>query len=135
MAQTFTVARSGSLRQIQVGIKKPANSAGDYVVQLLRVQANGVPSQAGSDILAAVPIPDAAVKDGDTTLVANFTGPDLVAGTVLAAVVGRQAAPGANDSLIVRLRQGVACGGQLLFESDVFNEQPDLDLIVSVFVA
>ena len=134
-AQTFTASRSGTLRRIQVPIVKPANSTGDYVVQLVRV-INEVPSNEPEHVLAAVTIPDATVPEGEATLTANFAGTKLVQNTVYAAAVSRLDATGPVP-LRVHYSQEGTCAGQY-FEAagiQLFTADPPRDMIVSVFVA
>ena len=134
-AQIFTAGRSGTLRSIRVGINKPANTTGDYVVQLLQV-VNDVPSNLPPHVLAAVTVSDATVPEGEATLTANFGGTRLVQGTEYAAAVSRLG-NAAGDQLIVETRKGTICAGQFFFAADgnAFNAQPALDMVVSVFVA
>jgi hypothetical protein len=134
VAQTFTANRGGSLRLIEVAITKPPGTSGDYVVQLLTVQGNGVPSNGPAAVLAAVTIPDAGVPEGETTLSASFAGTALLANALYAAAVVRPESVGPAD-LTVRTRQGVACAGQLFAEGALFTAVPELDMIVSAFVA
>jgi hypothetical protein len=136
-AQTFVAERSGSLRQIQFGVEKRAGTAGDYVVQLLKVVA-GKPSHNPVDVLATAIVPDAAVATSDdATLTAAFAGPALVAGTEYAAAFSRPGVAFADVKVITRNDGGGACGGQLFLASGgdpFFPEIHAQDTLVSVVV-
>jgi hypothetical protein len=127
-AQTFTPSQSGALRQIQFGIRNEG-SGSNYVVQLLKV-SGGTPGSGFADILATVTIPDATVASGDTTLVADFSGPALSAGTEYAAAIGR---PGSQYLTVHKAPP--TCAGQAYYSvnTNAFTEL-GYDLVVSVFV-
>jgi hypothetical protein len=134
VAQIFGASRTGTLRQIRIAIDKPIGASGDYLVQLGRLMPNDLPSNSPIDVMAVVTIADASVPLGDSTLVANFAGPFLVAGTGYAAVTSR---PGTNlGGLHTRIHQGGSnCDGTIAIadgEGD-FDDQSG-DLVVSVLV-
>jgi hypothetical protein len=134
VAQTFGASRNGTLRQIRIAIDKPAGASGDYLVQLVRLMPNSLPSNSPIDVMAAVTIPDASVPLGGSTLVATFGGPFLVAGTGYAAVISR---PGTSlGGLHTRIYQGGSdCDGTIAIadgEGD-FDDQSG-DLVVAVLV-
>jgi hypothetical protein len=136
-AQTFVAERSGSLRQIQFGVEKKTGTAGDYVVQLLKV-VGGKPSHNPVDVLATVIIPDASVPTSDEgSLTAVFAGPALVAGTSYAAAFSRPGVAFADVKVLTRNGGGAACGGQLFLASGgdpFFPEILAQDALVSVVV-
>jgi hypothetical protein len=131
VAQVFAAERSGTLRRIQFHINKDAGSAGDYVVQLVRVDS-GTPSSVATHILAGITIPNADVPDGESTLAADFLGPELTAGTEYAAAIGRVA----NSIELGNFTgTGNICAGQTFASmGGAFTESPTLDVVVSVFV-
>jgi hypothetical protein len=136
-AQTFTAERSGSLRQIQFSVNKKPGTAGDYVVQLLRV-SGGKPSHSPIDVLASVTVPDAQVATSSDAIVpATFSGPTLVAGTEYAAALSRPGV-GLGEVTVNTLKVGGgACGGKLFLavQGDVFAEEIlAQDALVSVRV-
>lgn len=130
VAQLFVAGRSGTLRRIQIPVEKIAGE-NDYVLQLLSV-SNSVPLHTGINVLAAVTIPNAAVPAGESTLTANFSGPELEEGVEYAAAVGRV------GSLVVGMREdsGNDCAGVPFSAagSGAFTASDELDLVVSVFV-
>jgi hypothetical protein len=111
-AQVFTAARSGSLHQIQFDVIKDAGSAGDYVVQLLAVGADGKPN---NTVLAHAIVPNDAVPDGATTLTASFSGPPLVAGQAYASAISRP--PGSEIDLPAT--PGDNCAGTGFLQSPI----------------
>jgi hypothetical protein len=146
-AQTFTPSQSGSLRRIEFGVNKCCGAAGDYLVQLLRVDADGTPRSGirRSDVITSVTIPDGLVPNGDSTLVAEFSGPDLTGGTKVAAAISRTLTnPGTEGSVsLVQLRGEPwedsppdLCPGGEAFSSigtdQSFTSYPNSDLVVSV---
>lgn len=79
--------------QIQFEVGKLAGSTGDYVVELLAVDADGRPT---NTVLASATLPNDEVPSDDlTNVTATFSGPPLVAGTQYAAAISR-----AGDSSI-----------------------------------
>ena len=88
VAQSFTATRSGTLRQIKIGIVKNPSGSGDYLVQVVRMDGT-VPSNNAIDVIAAAVVPDAQVKTGETTLVVSFGTTRLTQGTEYAVVVSR----------------------------------------------
>jgi hypothetical protein len=134
IGQVFTATRSGTLRQIRVGIVKPPGTTGDYVVQLLAASGSpAIPDPSALGVLAAVVIPDASVSDGLTTLVANFAGTELVQGTDYAVVVGRR-----GGNALVQSHIGDRCAGALVHAPDAegpFSVNNNSDAAVSVLVA
>jgi hypothetical protein len=131
VAQVFVASRSGTLRRIQFHIDKNPGSAGDYAVQLLRVD-DGTPQASALSILAATTIANGAVPDGESILTANFIGPHLEAGTEYAAVVGRLQSA-------IELGQhsdtGNVCAGETFSsQGGAFVASADIDLVASVFV-
>lgn len=136
-AQLFEARRDGVLRQIRVGIEKLAGGAGDDVVQLGRVAADPTPLPSNSpfDVIAAVTIPDEAVRLGQSTVVAAFAGTPIRAQTAYAVVVARL--DGAD--LYGLLRQDGGCPGRF-FEAEsptgpFLDFGPGFALVVSVLVA
>jgi hypothetical protein len=139
-AQVFRASRTGSLRQIKIALTKERNTAGDYVVQLVKVTGspNGTPSNSAADVLAKVTIPDAKVPVGTSTLTGTFTGPKLVQGNEYAAVVKRLG----NTTLTTRTREGSNnaddCPNSQLFSSSgeqAFEKVFSQDMIVTVLTA
>lgn len=133
IGQVYTATRSGTLRQIRVGIDKPAGTHGDYVVQLLAASGSpAVPDDSALGVLAAVVVPEASVSNGLTTLVANFAGTELVRGTAYAVVVGRRGGSAAVQSHLTD-----RCAGALIFTTgtDPFSVNNNADAAVSVLVA
>jgi hypothetical protein len=134
VAQIFAAGRNGTLRQIQFAIAKPAGASGDYLVQLVRLSDNELPSNSPLDVMAAVTIPDASVPLGESTLVANFAGPFLVAGTGYAAVLSR---PGTElGGLQTRIHHGGSdCDGTIAVADGAgdFDAQSG-DVVVAVLV-
>jgi hypothetical protein len=133
IGQVFAATRSGTLRQIRVGVIKPPGTHGDYVVQLLAASGFPVsPDNSPQAVLAAVVLADAAVAVGSTTLVANFAGTKLVQGTAYAVVVARR-----GTTALVQSHLTDRCAGALIFASgpDPFTINDDADAVVSVLVA
>jgi hypothetical protein len=133
-AQVFAATRSGSLRQIRVGIVKNGGSTpGDFLVQLLTtIGAPAVPDHSPLAVIAATVIPDGAVPEGASTLVANFVGPQLVQGTEYATVVSR---PG-SDAFASQIHVTDECPGVLsdAFGTGPFSNTATFDSVVSVLV-
>ena len=131
VAQVFVAGRGGTLRRIEFRIDKGDFDAGDYVVQLLRVD-DGTPSHLATHILAGITIPDAGVPQGESTLTANFNGPELAAGMEYAAAIGRV---GSSVTLGYFSGTGNVCAGQLFVaQGIVFSEATGQDIVTSVFV-
>ena len=131
VAQVFSATHGGTLRRIQFRIDNGDFDAGDYVVQLLRVE-DGTPSHLATHILAGLTIPAADVPQGESTLTANFNGPELTAGTEYAAAIGRV---GSSVTLGYFSGTGNVCAGQLFVaQGIVFTEATGQDVVVSVFV-
>jgi hypothetical protein len=131
VAQVFAAARSGTLRRIEFRIENGDTDSGDYVVQLLRVDG-GTPLPGATQLLASIAIPESDVPVGESTLTANFNGPELEAGMEYAAAIGRLVSP-------VRLGffsgTGNVCAGQTFgHQGATFTEATGQDLVVSVFV-
>ena len=132
VAQSFTATRSGTLRQIKIGIfKNPSGSGGDYLVQVVKM-AGTDPSNNAIDVIAAAVVPDAQVKTGETTLVASFGTTKLTQGTQYAVVVSR------TSAFDLRL-EGTDCEGRIFSASSTGAFSPTgltlPDLIVTVLVA
>lgn len=129
-AQVLRTTRGGRLSRIQIHIDKPAESTGDYVVQLLRVDAADAPWHAALDILAATSIPNVDVPAGESLLTAGFAGPLLAAETDYAVAVGR-----VGNQIRIGTVAGTTCGGQLFSAHGLEPFEPsNSDLVVSVFV-
>lgn len=129
-AQVFRTTRGGRLARIQIHIDKPADSTGDYVVQLLRVDNADAPLHAPLDTLAATTVPDADVPVGESLLSADFAGPRLEAQTDYAAAVGR-----VGNQIRIGTVAGTSCGGQLFSAHGLEPfEEASSDLVVSVFL-
>lgn len=105
-AQVFRTTRGGRLSRVQIHIDKPNGSAGDYVVQVLRVDNSDTPLHAPLNILAATAVADADVPVGESLLTANFSGPRLEAQTDYAAAVGR-----VGIQVRIGTVPGTTCGG------------------------
>jgi hypothetical protein len=131
VAQVFRTTRGGRLSRIQIHINKEADSTGDYVVYLMRVDNTDTPLHQPLDILAATSIPDSDVPAGESLLTANFAGPRLEAQTDYAAAVGR-----VGEQIDVGTVSGTTCGGQIFSAHglEAFDSGSS-DLVVSVFVA
>jgi hypothetical protein len=132
LAQSFTARRSGTLRQIKIGISKPSSlPGGDYVVQLVKM-AGTVPSENAIDVIAAAVVPDAQVKTGKTTLIASFGTTRLTQGTKYAVVVSRP------SNLRVFQEGGDFCEGDPFIAPSTGNFTPFTsvgDMVVTVLVA
>ena len=130
VAQSFTATRSGTLRQIKIGIVKKS-SGGDYLVQVVKM-AGTDPSNNAIDVIAAAVVPDAQVKSGETTLVASFGTTTLTQGTQYAVVVSR------TSDFDLR-HEGSDCEGRVFIASSTGAFIPTgtnlKDLIVTVLVA
>ncbi|HEU5434455.1 MAG TPA: hypothetical protein VFU81_22475 [Thermomicrobiales bacterium] len=134
LAETFVASASGKLSRVQLDLYKPANSSGDYLVQLLAVNAKGTPT---NHVLAKAKIYDSDVPVGmSATVNAHFRPGKTVtlkAGKRYAVAVSR---PGPDGILANSAING--CVADRLFRSDTqtdpFVEIPDIDLRVAVFV-
>ena len=129
-AQTFIPSESGSLHQIRFAVSKQG-TAGDYVVQLLAV-SGGTPGSSAGDILSTTTVSDASLPAGLGTVVADFSGPALTAGTEFAAAITR---PG-STSLDVRQKVAGGCTGTAFTatSSGAFTTKAPVDIIVEVLV-
>lgn len=134
--QVFAAATSGSLRQVRLAIGKGSGSTpGNFVVQLLETSGSpAIPDPGPLAVLAAVTIPEAVVPEDVGTVVANFAGTPLVAGTEYAVVVSRP------DSDVFRVGYHLnpaACPGTVASNSgrDLFSLFDQLDFAVSVLVS
>lgn len=134
IGQVFTATRSGRLRQVRVGITKADQTGpGDYLVQVLTASgAPPVPDHGGLGVIAAAVIPDAAVPEGDSTLVATFGGTPLAAGTAYGVVVAR---PGAS-TFSVQVRFDDPCEGEEVSAAGTspFLNIDEQDAVVTVLV-
>lgn len=132
LAQTFTASRDGTLREIRFAIVKEAATAGDHVVQLIKV-TGGVPSNSPVDVLAAVTIPAADIPAGASTLTARFGGTTLAQNTDYAAAIGFLGPDGVD---VERRVGGTDCAGRAFqaIADGAFVSLVNFDLVVSVLV-
>jgi hypothetical protein len=132
VAQVFVAERSGMLRRIAFQVENLESDSGDYVVQLLRVD-DGAPLPLATHVLAGISIPEGDVPVGESTLTANFNGPELIGGTEYAAAIGRLVS---HVRLGTHSGTGNVCAGQAFTSQGggVFAESDELDLVVSVLV-
>jgi hypothetical protein len=135
-AETFVASTTGKLSRVQFVVDKPANSKGDYLVQLLTVDANGIPT---NKVLAKATIRDGAVAVGNAVTVnAHFKKRKtvkLTAGTRYAVAVSRPLSAGIR----INCATGDPCSTERMFKSTTptapFVEYtPGYDMLVAVFV-
>ena len=134
LAETFVASTAGKLSRVQLDVNKPANTTGDYLVQLLAVDAKGKPT---NKVLAKARIYDSDVAVGTTvTINAHFRKRKTVAlkaGKRYAMAVSR---PGPNGILVNSAING--CVDDRMFHSDSqtdpFIENSLIDLRVAIFV-
>jgi hypothetical protein len=136
IGHVFAATVDGSLREVRIDIRKDAAlPGGDYLVQLLATSgAPAEPDHTALGVLAVAIVPDATVPDGDSTLVAEFNGPDLVAGTEYGVVVAR---PGSPQLAVQKLALPAICLGTAVRTDDAEDEflLINFDVIVEVLVA
>ena len=134
LAETFIASTAGKLSRVQLDVYKPANSTGDYLVQLLAVDAKGKPT---NKVLAKTRIYDSDVAVGTSVTVNTHfrkrKTAALKAGKRYAVAVSR---PGPNGILLNGAING--CVDDRLFLSDTqtdpFVDNSFIDLRVAVFV-
>jgi hypothetical protein len=126
IVQSFTALNSGSLHQIQFGIRKQAGSTGDYVVELLDLGIDGKPT---NTVLATATIPDASVPEGHSTLTASFAGPPLVAGTEYAAALSRSGA-----LFFIHTRDDDGCAGRVFEHNPSTGQYAEQSLVYDLVV-
>lgn len=134
-AQTFVPSQSGTVHQIRVAIYKGAGTTGNYVVQLVPV-FNGTPAHQAFWIFAASMVNDGDVPTGASTLVANFAGTPISAGSTYAVVVvrlggGKLAVGGVAAGTCANSSLFVASGSDPFFAA---SEETGSDMVFSVFV-
>ena len=131
VAQTFVAEKSGKLSRVRIFLQQQPDTEGDYVVKLLAVDENGVPT---TEVLAkAKKILNADVPVGDFVGVNAFFRRDntfkLVQGDRYAIQVSR---PG-GTKLNVRNNNADGCGAdQQMFEGT--SEEPNVDMLFKAFV-
>jgi len=114
LAQTFVAELGGKLSRVELKISVNADTSGDLVVQIAKVNAAGTPT---NRILATTTVPSAALPVNTTALVsAKFRrrgAAKVVAGTPYAIIVQRQGAA----NLFLPLRTDDPCPEGAIFKS------------------
>jgi hypothetical protein len=131
LAQTFTVQNSGRLTSGQFDLFKSSGSTGDYVMQILELDASGTPT---NTVLASTTIPNSTVPSDFSVITGEFTDPiPVTAGQEYALVLTR---PGSTQ-LAAGERFG-DCPGSFFFSTSQTGpfavDDPDGDLVFATFV-
>jgi hypothetical protein len=133
--QVFTALNTGQLTSARAEVGKETGSSGDFVFEILEVDANGDPTDT---VLASTTVSDAGVVDGAafpaalTQVTATFTTPAaVVAGEQYALAVSRPS----TGPFWAGFRTSSTCPGEGYVRISGWGENsPNVDLVYDVFV-
>jgi hypothetical protein len=110
IAQTFTATANGTLVRADLVISKTADSTGDFILQLVSLDANSVPT---NEALASTSLPNADVPPGELATVSfDFASPATVAAGSQYALVFSRPGP---DFTRWHGQFGDSCDGESFF--------------------